>query len=66
MKKPELMAPAGDWGALHSAVDAGADAVYFGIKGINMRHGASNFDMLEIKKIMDFFYQDLILYKTSL
>ncbi len=51
-KKPELVAPAGDWPSLYSAIDAGADSVYFGVKGMNMRHAASNFDMLEIKKVM--------------
>jgi putative protease len=37
---------------LLSAIEAGADAVYFGIKNLNMRHEASNFDILEIKKVM--------------
>ena len=53
-KKPELVAPSGDWNSLSSAVEAGADAVYFGIKSLNMRHSASNFDVLEVKKVMDF------------
>lgn len=52
-KKPELAAPSGDWSSLHSAIAAGADAVYFGIKGLNMRSSASNFDILEIGKVMD-------------
>ena len=51
-KKPELVSPAGNWSALLSAVEAGADAVYFGIKEINMRYQAVNFDILELKKIM--------------
>jgi len=51
-KKPELVAPAGNWCALNTAVERGADSVYFGIKNLNMRHWAANFDMLEIKKIM--------------
>lgn len=51
--KPELIAPAGDWSSLSSAVASGADAVYFGVKGLNMRHSARNFDILEMKKIMD-------------
>jgi U32 family peptidase len=51
---PELVAPAGDWSSLSSAVASGADSVYFGVKGLNMRHSARNFDMLELKKIMDF------------
>lgn len=54
VKKPELAAPAGDWAGLVSAVDAGADSVYFGVKGLNMRSLAGNFDKLELKKIMDF------------
>jgi U32 family peptidase len=51
---PELAAPAGDWPSLRSAVDAGADAVYFGIKEHNMRRAAENFDILEISKVMRF------------
>lgn len=43
IKKPELMAPAGDWISLRAALDAGCDAVYFGIRGMNMRAGAENF-----------------------
>ncbi len=53
MKKPELVAPAGDRGSLVSAVSGGADAVYFGVKGLNMRRSAGNFDILEIRKVMD-------------
>ena len=52
IKIPELVSPAGNWSALNSAVAAGADSIYFGVKGVNMRNLASNFDILEIKKIM--------------
>jgi putative protease len=52
IKKPELLSPAGNMSCLLSAIEAGADAVYFGIKNLNMRHEASNFDILEIKKVM--------------
>ncbi|MEA3489087.1 MAG: peptidase U32 family protein [Candidatus Omnitrophota bacterium] len=54
VKKPELVAPSGDWSSLYSAVASGADAVYFGIKGMNMRDTASNFDILELSRLMDF------------
>lgn len=54
MKTPELLSPAGDWPSLYSAVENGADSVYFGIKNINMRHMASNFDVLELPKIMGY------------
>jgi putative protease len=56
--KPELVAPAGNWASLHSAIDAGADAVYFGIKGLNMRKSANNFDILEMQKVMDLLRQN--------
>jgi len=52
IKKPELIAPAGDWDSLHSAISAGADSIYFGLKGLSMRNFAVNFDILEIKKII--------------
>lgn len=53
ISKPELMAPAGDWISLRTAIDSGCDSVYFGIKGLNMRAGAENFskdDMIKIVK----------------
>ncbi len=57
-KMPELLSPAGEWSALHSAVRAGCDAVYFGVKGLNMRSSAGNFDILEIRKVMDFIHKN--------
>ena len=53
---PELVCPAGDWPSLMAAADSGADSVYFGVKGINMRARASNFDILEIKKVIGFLH----------
>ena len=50
-KKPEIMSPAGNWISLRAALDAGCDAVYFGIKGINMRAGADNFSASEMNRI---------------
>ena len=35
--KPEVMSPAGYWPQLHAAIDAGADAVYFGLKHFSAR-----------------------------
>ena len=37
MKKPEILAPAGEFICLQAALDAGADAIYFGIGPLNMR-----------------------------
>lgn len=43
-KLPELLAPAGTPDALHAAIHAGADAVYFGGNRFNARMSADNFD----------------------
>ena len=43
MKKPELLAPAGDLEKLKMAVVYGADAVYLGGKKFGMRAAAGNF-----------------------
>ncbi len=44
MNRIELLSPAGDWDALIAAVESGADAVYLGMKSLNARRGAGNFD----------------------
>lgn len=36
-RKPEIMSPAGYWPQLHAAIEAGADAVYFGLKHFSAR-----------------------------
>ncbi len=51
MNKPELLVPVGNFISLRAAIDAGADAVYFGIKGLNMRAGAKNFTIDDLQKI---------------
>ncbi len=53
-KKPELLAPVAGWERLRAAVDAGADSVYFGVKGLNMRASARNFSVSELKKVASF------------
>ena len=52
--KPELVSPAGDWPSLIAAVESGADSVYFGVKILNMRNLATNFDIMELPKVMRF------------
>lgn len=52
--KYELLAPVGNFAMLHAAVDAGADAVYFGLQSFNMRATAKNFtikDLPEMRKV---------------
>ena len=43
MKKPEVLAPIQDFMSLTAAIEAGADAVFFGVRGYNMRVNAKNF-----------------------
>lgn len=57
MEKIELLAPAGDLEKLKTAIDYGADAVYFGGEVFSLRAGAGNFtkeEMIEgIKYVHD-------------
>jgi putative protease len=50
-KKPEIMSPAGNRTCLTAALHAGADAVYFGVEGFNMRANSRNFRPSEMKDI---------------
>ncbi len=52
LHKPELMAPAGDRTMLITAINAGADAVYFGVEKLNMRAKAANFLLEELPEIV--------------
>src|SRR5437764_1274168 len=57
LQKPELLAPAGDEESLRAAVAAGADAVYFGLRGgFNARARADNFAADELPRIFDFLH----------
>lgn len=50
MKKIEILAPAGGFDSIISAVRSGADAVYVGEKSFSARASAQNFDKDELKK----------------
>ena len=48
----EIMAPVGSWESLIAAHQGGADAIYFGIEGLNMRSKSSvNFTLQDLKTI---------------
>ena len=49
-QKYELLAPAGGFPQLRAAIEAGADAVYLGLKEFNMRATAKNFTLRELSK----------------
>jgi putative protease len=49
--KLELLAPVGDFTNLRIAIDAGADAIYFGLKEFSLRSNAKNFKIEDLDKI---------------
>ncbi len=52
--KIEIMAPVGSWESLSAAIQAGADAVYFGVGNLNMRsRSAANFTAADLQRICD-------------
>ena len=57
MKKIELLAPAGDFERLVTAIHFGADAVYFAGKKFGLRAFASNFDEEEIIKAINYAHE---------
>jgi putative protease len=56
-RKPELLAPAGDWDCARAAVENGADAIYFGLERFNARMRAHNFTEADLPKLMEFLHQ---------
>ena len=54
MKKPEVLAPAGNLEKLKFAVDFGADAVYLGGKVFNLRAKAGNFTLEEMAEGIEY------------
>ncbi len=52
LKKIEITAPVGTWESLMTAIQAGADSVYFGVGVLNMRARSSvNFTIRDLEKI---------------
>jgi putative protease len=51
LTKPEIMSPAGYWPQLHAAIEAGADAVYFGLKHFTAR-AKVGFTLEELPEVM--------------
>lgn len=50
--KVELLAPAGSFDSLQAAINAGADAIYFGVEQLNMRTRSSqSFHISDIKTV---------------
>ena len=60
IRKPELLAGAGDWKMLTTAVKAGADAVYFGVEELNMRAKANNFELDKLDEVVSFCHENSV------
>src|SRR5215211_7430281 len=54
--KPEIMSPAGYWPQLNAAIEAGADAVYFGLKHFTAR-AKVGFTLTELPEVMRTLHQ---------
>ena len=49
----EVMAPVGSYESLYAALQGGADSVYFGVEGLNMRaRSSANFTLEDLKNIV--------------
>ena len=56
-KRPELLAPAGNWDCAKAAVENGADAIYFGLERFNARMRAHNFTEAQLPQLMEFLHR---------
>ncbi len=54
ISKPELLAPAGSIESFHTAIEAGADAIYLGLNEYNARIRAKNFTIKTLSYIVPF------------
>ncbi|MCW1970341.1 MAG: U32 family peptidase [Anaerolineae bacterium] len=56
LQKPEIMSPAGYWPQLHAAIEAGADAIYFGLQHFTAR-AKVGFELNELPEVMRTMHQ---------
>jgi putative protease len=57
LRRPELLAPAGDWECARAAVENGADAIYFGLERFNARMRAKNFTTADLPALLEFLHR---------
>ncbi len=53
----KIVAPAGNMERFYSAVSAGADEIYMGLKGFGARRNAENFTLEEFKQALDYAHE---------
>ncbi|MBT4870481.1 MAG: U32 family peptidase [Candidatus Diapherotrites archaeon] len=60
MKRVELLVGVGSFSSAIAATKSGVNAVYFGIKGFNMRDLGTNFKKSEMKKLMEYLHENKV------
>ncbi|MDP7520783.1 MAG: peptidase U32 family protein [Candidatus Pacearchaeota archaeon] len=63
-QKYELLAPAGNFPMLTTAIKAGANAIYFGLQEFSMRESARNFKINDLKNIKKICGKKVKMYLT--
>lgn len=66
LKRPEVLAPAGDRERFDSVIRFGADAVYVGLNRFGMRNGAENFTPEELADAVKFAHKNNVKVYTTL
>lgn len=66
LKRPEVLAPAGDRERFDSVIRFGADAVYVGLNRFGMRNGAENFSLEELADAVKFAHENNTKVYTTL
>lgn len=56
LRKPEVLAPAGEWDCARAAVENGADAIFFGVGRFNARVRAKNFEEADLPELMAYLH----------
>ena len=51
---PELLVPAGDFDCVKAGVQNGADCIYFGANTFSARASAKNFNLDELKQVIEY------------
>lgn len=64
--KPKISVGAGGWESLSAALDAGADAIYAGLKQFNLRANARNFELNQINKVVRRCHEKGVLFYLTL
>lgn len=65
-RKPLILAPAGDRASFFAAIQAGADAIYCGLKQFSARMEATNFTMDELSRLVSLAHKKGVLVYITL